>query len=459
MDKILKKVLQRITPTRAEAQKELAFAEKTIKKIGLMKGGHVRAELVGSIARGTHLRGDNDLDIFVFYPEHMERSEFERAGLAAGKAVFRGHKYEKAYSEHPYLRGKIGGYEVEIVPAYDIKSAEGRKSAVDRSSLHNKYLIAHYKEGQRSEARLLKQFMKGVKCYGADLSANGFPGYVAEQLIIKYGNFIGAVKAAADWKHGEVVDTEGYWEPEDARKKFNSHFILVDPVDRNRNVAAALSANQCTRFIAACRAFAKRPSTSFFFPKPHKAWSRAKLLAFLKKTELVAAELGYPKGIVEDVVWGQLRRFGRKIAGFCRGADFIVKRSDEWLEHGKRMVILLEVESTELQKAKILRGPEATDKANSEAFIKAHPKPLAGPRIEDGRWVLEVERTDTNLEKFLQKVLGRMKREEKGGIRTALKKRAKVLGEKGIAALYAKSKGFRQFLTGYLKGEEGFLDY
>ena len=456
---MLKKALGKIIPTQGEMRAEKKFAQSLISKIMEMRGKHAKAELVGSMARGTHLRGDNDLDIFVFYPQDLPREEFEREGLRIGKAVFRGHKWEKAYSEHPYIRGKIDGFDVEIVPAYDITHADSLQSAVDRSALHNKYLLEKFRRGQNDEARLLKQFMKGVKCYGADLGANGFPGYVAELLIIKYGNFGNAVKAAAKWKDGEAIDIEGHWSAEEARKKFATHLIVIDPVDKNRNVAAALSPNQYTRFITACRAFAKKPSLKFFFPKPHTPWSAAKLRKFLAKTELEAALLGYPNGIIEDIMWGQLRRLSRKIAKMAELAGFKVIRSAEWLEKGRQMAVVLEVESRTLQKAKVLKGPPATDKGNSEAFLAAHPKPLSGPRIEEGRWVIEVEREYTELGKFLSDSLKRLRKEERGGMRTALRKKAAVMGEKEIISLYRKNRGFSQFLTEYLRGEEEFLNY
>ncbi|MBI4210493.1 MAG: CCA tRNA nucleotidyltransferase [Candidatus Diapherotrites archaeon] len=459
MEKILDKVIWKITPTREEIVREKKFAEKIIGAIGSVRGKHLRAELVGSMARNTHLRGDNDLDIFVFFPENLSREEFEKEGLHTAMSVFRGHKWEKAYSEHPYIRGKINGFEVEIVPAYDVASAENLKSAVDRSAFHNKYLLREMKPGHEREIRLLKQFMKGVKCYGADLSTNSFPGYVAEILVLKYGSFANTLKAASGWKPGEVVDVEGHLGAEEARGKFGSHFVVIDPVDRNRNVAAALSQNQYARFIAAARAFLQKPSMNFFFPKPHRAWSVEKLKRFLRKTELVAIATGYPKGIVEDIMWGQLRRVGRKMAAMCEAQGFAVKRSAEWLEHARHMFILLEVESTQLQKAKILRGPEATDRMNSEAFLRAHPNPLSGPRIENSRWVLEVERKYTHVEPFIKDALKKLKTEEKGGIRKALNKRAKIMHENEIIALYRKNAGFRQFLTGYLKGEEEFLGY
>ena len=158
-------------------------------------------------------------------------------------------------------------------------------------------------------------------------------------------------------------------------------------------------------------------------------------------------------------MWGQMRRFRKKTAQMSQLAGFNVKRSAEWLEHRRHMIILLEVESAKLQKAKILIGPRATDEKNSHAFFAAHPNPLSGPRIENGRWILEVEREHTEIEKFLLHLITKLKKEERAGMRRALRTGAKIMHEKEIISLYKKSKEFSQFLTGYLKGGEEFLDY
>jgi len=200
MEKLLTKVVKKITPGHAEIKKQDLLAREIIRKIMLIKGSHIRAELVGSNARNTHLQGDHDLDIFVFFPEKLSRDEFEKEGLRIGKLVFRGHTWEKAYSEHPYIRGVIKGFNVEIVPAYFIKDAKELKSAVDRTTFHNKYLETKMTETMKKEVRLLKQFLKGIKAYGADLKVSSVPGYVTELLILKHETFEKPIKAISKWK-------------------------------------------------------------------------------------------------------------------------------------------------------------------------------------------------------------------------------------------------------------------
>ncbi len=459
LNKLLARILKKIKPDREELQKEMLFANQLIKKIKDMEGEHVDVVLAGSLARNTHLKGDRDIDIFVLFPEKLTREQFEKDGLRIGKNIFRGYEWEKVFTEHPYIRGNIKGFDVEVVPSYNVDKAELLLSAVDRSPFHNEYVKSKLNERQKDEVRLLRQFLKGIKCYGAELKVSSIPGYVVELLIIKYCSFEKTIKAVAKWKRKEVIDLEHYYTEEDSRKKFDSHFIVVDPVDKNRNVAAALSLTQYSRFIAASRTFLKKPSENFFFGKKEKLWGSKKLKELLLKKELIAIEFGYPSRVVADIIWGQLRRFRKKIVNALLLNEFVILRSEDWTDEKEMLVILIELESLILQKTTKRVGPEVVDEESSERFIKAHKKLIAGPRIEKGRWVIEIERKYPDVRVFLKDYLKKAKKIEKENIRKALNKRTKILSEADIVKLYRKNKEFGEFLTTYLKGKEEFGEY
>ena len=453
-------VLRKITPTKSEKKAQMLLAAKIIDSIKKTSGKHIDVMLCGSNARDTHLKGDHDLDIFVLFPEKLSRKEFEKEGLKIGKKVFRGHKWEKAFSEHPYVRGEIGGFAVEIVPSYKVSSAELKQSSVDRSPFHCTYLKEKLSEKQKGEARLLRQFLKGIKAYGADIKASSVPGYVVELLIVHYGDFLGAINAIAEWKQGTVIDIERHLSEEEAKKNFpDSALVVIDPVDRNRNVAAALSLNQFSRIVAAARAFLRRPGKAFFFGKKERIWNVKKLRAMLQKKELVAIRLGYPKKALPDIVWGQIQRFARKTEKQLLLNDFKVLRGEAWTDEKSEMVIVFEVESRQLQKSQAKQGPFVTDEKNSKAFLQAHKRVIAGPRIEGGRWVIEVPRKYTRIEDFARDFLRKEKKVEKQLLRKAINKGTAILEEKNLIELYKKNRQFAQFLATYLRGEEEFLGY
>ena len=458
--KLFEEVLKKITPGRQERKKQERLSEKIMENIRKTSGSHVEVMLCGSNARDTHLKGDNDLDIFVLFPEKLERQEFEKEGLRIGKKVFRGHRWEKAFSEHPYIKGKIEGFDVEIVPSYKVGKAELKKSAVDRSPFHNRYLLKKLKGKKKGEARLLRQFLKGIKAYGADTKASSVPGYVVELLVLNYGSFMKAVKAIALWKKGEVIDIESHRKAGEARKLFpDAPLVVIDPVDKNRNVAAALSLNQFSRIVAASRAFLKKPGKPFFFGKNERPWTVKKLKKMLENKELVAIRLGFPKKALADIVWGQIQRFARKTEKQLLLNGFNVLRSEAWTDEKRSIVIVFEVESRILQKSAVKTGPFVTDEKNSIAFLKAHPKVIAGPRIEQGRWIIELPRKHTRIGKFLQEFLKKEKKVEKAELKKAINKGSRIMQEKGLVEMFKKNKEFAGFLSTYLRGGEEFLAY
>ena len=456
---VLEKVLKKVKPSAKELREDMEVAGNVIRQIEELEGSHIEVGLVGSLARNTHLKGDRDLDIFVMFPEKLSRAEFEKEGLRIGKRVFRGHKWEKAFTEHPYIRGEIKGFKIEIVPSYKIKSTADLKSAVDRSPFHNQYLQKKLKPGQKDEVRLLRQFLKGIGCYGADTKVSSVPGYVTELLILKYGNFKKCLKAVADWEKGEVIDIEKHWKSEkEVRNKFNHHFIVVDPTDKNRNVAAALSFQQYTRFIDAARVFLEKPSINFFFGRKAKAWKLTKVREMLRKKEIIAVRMPYPKKALSDIVYGQIRKFRNKAMNQLEYYGFQVFHGREWTDEESEIIIVLELENVKIQRITQHFGPEVTRRAHSEKFLRENRKIEAGPRIVNGRWVVEKERKYFDANVLLSDLIAKGKKVEKKPLKTALRK-AVVLNEKKIIDFYRKNKEFAVFLTKYLKGKEDFLEY
>ncbi len=393
----------------------------------------------------------------MLFPKELSREEFEKEGLRIGKTVFRGQEWEQAFSEHPYIKGKIQGFEVEIVPTYKISHTGEMQSSVDRSIFHNKYLQNKLSQKHRQEIRLLKQFLKGIKCYGAEIGTSSVPGYVTELLVLKYGGFLECLQAIKSFKKGTTVSLDAE-EQSGISGKLSHHFIVIDPTDPNRNTAAALSFQQYARMIAAARHFLKKPSESFFFGKKIVPWGVGKAKQFLEKTELVAIIVPFPKKALPDIVQGQLKRLRKKIAAQLELAEFRVKRADDWTDEKRMCAIMVELENIEIQKAAIRTGPEVTDEKNSAIFLGQNKKIISGPRIENGRWAVEKERKHSNAIEFLKEFFSKAKKETKQPMKKALPK-THILQKKQIMKFYTKHKEFAEFLTRYLKGKEEFLEY
>ena len=103
--------------------------------------------------------------------------------------------------------------------------------------------------GREDDVLLLKQFMKGIGVYGSELKVGGFSGYLAELLVLCYGSFAGVLQAAIRLEAGNVHRPGRA----SGKKTHDEPLVVVDPVDPNRNVAAALTLDKMFQFAAASR--------------------------------------------------------------------------------------------------------------------------------------------------------------------------------------------------------------
>ncbi len=454
MERLLKKILTGITPTKEEKIMEKKTAEKIINKIRKMKGKHIEVQLCGSLARDTHLRGYRDIDIFVLFPEKMPRAEFEKEGLRIGRQTFNGKNCWEEYSEHPYIKGIFNGFEIEIVPSYKVKKASLLKSSVDRSPFHQKFLSKKLDNEKRKEIRLLKAFLKGIDCYGAKIEKEGISGYLAELLILKYGSFKEFLKAASNWKPGITLSLST--KPIKLKKEFNAPLVFIDPTDNKRNVAAALSEEQFARVIAASQAFLEKPSKKFFYPKRKTSISKKRMKKLIAVDQVFALRMPFPKKVPSDIIWGQMRKFNKLLRKRLESEDFIVRRISLYAEEGKEINYFIELESIELNDTIIFKGPPAWNTEHSMAFLKKHRSPLTGPRIENAHWVVEEKRKHKNAVALTKKFLKERKKVEKKPFKNALSK-AELLEKKEFLRKARTSGFFKYNLSRFLEGKESFL--
>ncbi|MDD4133083.1 MAG: nucleotidyltransferase domain-containing protein, partial [Methanocorpusculum sp.] len=93
---IEEEVLKRVLPSDEERRDVLAMGQRLIQAVGEVAG--VPAMMTGSVARGTWVRGDKDIDIFMLFPTEISREELQEKGLAAAYGVvekFQGTSEEK----------------------------------------------------------------------------------------------------------------------------------------------------------------------------------------------------------------------------------------------------------------------------------------------------------------------------------------------------------------------------
>ncbi len=397
---VLQKVLNRIKPSEEERKNALKLFESIARFIQKQYGRE--AHLMGSVAKDTFLKDDKDLDIFVFFDPDVSREELEKEGLEIGRAVFerfKGKNVVVAYAEHPYTKGVIDNYEVEIVPAYRIKSAEQIKSAVDRTPFHTEYVLRNLEA--RDDVRLLKAFLKSIHAYGSDLKTAGFSGYLCELLIIHYGSFLELLKAAQRWRYQEIIDHEHFWGVKDhklLRKKFKKQpLIVIDPVDRNRNVAAALSLEKLSLFIFAARKFLEKPGEKFF-EKLQVPINKTRMIEKIKRQGRSIWAIVFERpDVIDDVLYPQLRRFRDNMISFLSHNEFVVE--DSWIFGDEECGIAFEVIADTLPNYRVTYGPRVFDSViHQERFLEKHEVVW----FKNGRMVAESSRKYVSVQELVK---------------------------------------------------------
>src|SRR5208282_4971638 len=131
---------------------------------------------------------------------------------------------------------------------------------------HTEYVRQHLTSAQRDEVRLLKAFMRGIGAYGADIKTGGFSGMLCETLIASRGEFEQVVEDFSVWRETRFIDVENYFQgmEDEVHRIFQDALIVIDPVDKGRNLGAAVRREQLWNFVAASRFLIARPSTSLF---------------------------------------------------------------------------------------------------------------------------------------------------------------------------------------------------
>ncbi len=405
-------VLRKIAPTKNEkekfnktAEKLLADVEREVKKID----GRMTATLLGSASRNTWLRYEKDMDVFVLFPLEYEKNELEKIVTQIGRKILK--KPERRYAEHPYIKGFYEDFEVEIVPCYAVESPSNLKSAVDRTPFHDVFIKEHIK-GKENEVRLLKQFLSGISCYGAEAKVEGFSGYLCELLVARYGSFENVLEAAQNWKRREIIHF-GNVSDEELRDKFPSPLIFIDPVDATRNVASALSEQKFNKFIFAAKEYLKKPRKEFFFPRK-RAVNRKPLLKKFKQrgTALLALTFSKPN-IVDDILYTQLRKTLNALKSILEGRDFSVVGIDYSVS--KRICVFIELESLGIPSARLHLGPEVNT-WHEKKFLDKYENysgKLTQPFILGSRWAIFLKRKN-NAKELLEEFLSQRNLEEKG---------------------------------------------
>src|SRR3989344_6055493 len=199
----MNQILKKIKPTKTE---EELLKKKINSFLRVMKG--VKSVIGGSVAKGTWLKNNYDVDVFVKFRNNNNLSNRLEKILKA-----RFDNIERIHGSRDYFQVHFMGLNFEVIPILDI-------------------------------------------------------------LIIKYGGFINLLKAVKNWNNEKIIGTGNI-----PKSKYSA-LIVIDPVQNNRNAAAALSSESFQRFKNAAINYLTNFSDEFFIIKKIK-------MSEIKKNDLV----------------------------------------------------------------------------------------------------------------------------------------------------------------------------
>jgi len=467
IDKVCRNVLKTVNPTKEDRSKIETLARKLEKKVAAAaRKARIKAKIrvEGSVAKDTWLSGEPDIDIFMRVPSSTPRKSLGDICLCVARKATEGSKQVERFAEHPYLEAFVEDTRINVVPCYDAKQGEWQ-SATDRTPFHTDYMKKHLGPKMRCQVRLLKKFMKGIGVYGAEIKTGGFSGYLCELLILQYGSFVKTLEAFARHRQRIVVDIEEHYRNADSEIAllFSEPMVIVDPVDRGRNVASAVQAQRLHTFVAAAQAFLRTPDTSFFSPQEtvmlslkeakQKLKARGSAVVFVVFDSLKA---------VPDILWGQLYKSQRSLCKLVQLNDFRLLRDTAWSDEKTVNMFIFEVEQQTISPVKKHLGPPLDKEIECQRFLGKHggnADTVCGPYVEDGRWVVILKRKYSDAAKLLNSRL-------KDGGRNAgvaeqishtISKGYKILINEGALGVYEKNLEFAVFLTEFLDGRPKWL--
>lgn len=449
-----------------KAEEIRSAVERECKRAGLS----AEIRLDGSIAKDTWILNYADLDIFMKVSPNLTKAQLREVCLPPAKRALYPNKIVERYAEHPYVETTVGfgkgrTLRVNVVPCYNVERGDWL-SATDRSPYHTEYIRQHLTPSQRDEVRLLKAFMRGIGAYGADIKTGGFSGMLCETLIASRGEFERVVEDFSVWRETQFIDVENYFQgrEDEVHRIFQDALIVIDPVDKGRNLGAAVRREQLWNFVAASRFLITQPSTSLFEEPKVRPLTAANYRRVVQSrgSTLLAIITGRIE-VAIDILWSQMYKTERAIVNLLANNDFSVIKSASWSDEKALNVILIELEQDELPVSKKHLGPPVSRPTESASFLNKHVNSkdtVSGPWLEGERWVVEKKREYPSAKGLLRTAL------RSGGsdigvaseLAPHFRRRVIILRNESIGSLIAKNREFAKSMTIFLSGRPAWLE-
>ncbi len=378
----------------------ISLIEKGIKKNGVS----AKVFLGGSFAKSTFIEKDFDCDIFLQFDKKYDENELSNLS----EEILKRFNPVRIHGSRDYFNFEYKNIFFEVVPVYLIKKPSEASNITDVSPFH----VTWFNEKRMKkpelarEVKVTKIFLKAQKLYGAESYIHGFSGHVVDILIAHYGSFINLIKNASEWKFPVIIDVENHYKNLDPilflnKDKIKNEVIVVDPIVKERNAAAALSKENAIKFIQICKQFLEKPSKEFV---------EIKFLDLNSAKEKIGCNLG----IIFEVT--PLNEKSKDVAGTkaFKAFEFLVEslvKHDflildsffDWNKKGNAFFYIT-FDKKELANEKVIIGPP-----NKKSFEKniSEFKSKYGDKVflKDGKFCAKVRREITNPLKLVEKLV------------------------------------------------------
>ncbi|MCL4345869.1 MAG: CCA tRNA nucleotidyltransferase [Candidatus Thermoplasmatota archaeon] len=391
-------ILKRYLPDQNEKRFKEQLSEEIIREVNRkLKEDGIDGDsiLVGSQSRGTELR-NSDLDIFIRFSKAYSKEEMEKIGVNIGFDVLPDGVAK--YAEHPYVSGKLQGVKIDIVPCYKVEMNSTIISSVDRTPLHTVYMRKVMDEKMRKESVLLKLFMKRQGIYGSELKTSGFSGYVCELIIREFKTFENFIEHVSSLRGRLIIGSR------EMTGRFNSPVVIIDPVDEQRNAAAAVNETNLSVLKVASKFYLNNPDQFYF------TYDEYVDIEIKKARESYIAILRFERpDIIEDILFPQLDLARKSVINLCTSKGFHYLNSYVTLS-SDYMDILIELEEGILAKFEKREGPPA-ENPNSVSFINKYrdsKMKRRGPYINNERVYFDIYREEVKFTKILRNNLDKL---------------------------------------------------
>ncbi len=368
---------------RADIKKQVNLFLKRLKNVK-----QIKFVIGGSYAKDTWLPGNRDVDVFAKF-NYLKFRDKDISSYLFAELKKRFKNVEVVHGSRDYYHILINEILFEVVPVLDITKPEKALNVMDVSPLHVAYVKKKLKK--KDDVRKLKALLKAQKLYGAESYIKGFSGYVLEILVSYYGSFNNLIKKARNWDlKKEVIDPAKHYKSKEIalkslnKSKVNSPLVLVDPVQKERNAAAALSADKYKAFIGLCKQF-----------DDSKSWFESKVLdvSSLSKEYLVLNV--EPLDGKEDVILSKMVALLERIVREFKLHDFPV------LDYGwDRKHFWFKVKP--IEKKYKHYGPGLGRKEHVKAFKKKYPRKV---KVEKEKVYVLLDRKYNDPKKFLRDLI------------------------------------------------------